>query len=57
MPPAWVDLFWELVQDRRDNVKYISLIIYHFCTFLVEIIIRHFLVYITFGFGFGYTFQ
>jgi hypothetical protein len=24
VPPAWVDLSWELVWDGRDNVKYIS---------------------------------
>jgi hypothetical protein len=27
VPPAWVDLSWELAQDRRDNVKYIFAII------------------------------
>jgi hypothetical protein len=27
VPQAWVDLFWELVQDRCDYVKYLSRII------------------------------
>jgi hypothetical protein len=27
MPPAWVDISWELVRGERDNVKQISAII------------------------------